>query len=446
MSKYDSDKFSNFFSPEDEFGESINVAAAQAAKNNSKKAEMLAMEAKIRKKLRRSKKLGIFLCVIQLILSAGLLFAVERYLPLEYDIIVGVVLGLLFVFTFALQFRGLTLKRVGKFFSVLVIIVSAVGLYLIIPTLKVTSTGTVEIGSEPFVIYLSGNDTFDELPTKSNGRSDTNIIAVVNPKTYTAVLISTPRDAYVELIGEDIPEGNFDKLTHAGTYGNGIKNDSGKWEHGCQVSMNILSDLYGVDVDSYLKLNFTGFANLIDALGGVTIDIPQGFSTYTYGKHYTFEEGTQTLNGEEALTYVRERKSFATGDIQRGANQVAVIKAIVKQAMSANTIIRYNEILDAVGNSFETDLKIDSLVEMQLDIQNNSDYDGWNIVNYSVTGGSYGQYMYCYSAEKNLSVVDLHEDSVEIAKTLAKMVVDGEKVTDKTIEKLKNGEEAEEAE
>lgn len=400
-------------------------------------------EDKMRKKIRRSKRVGTLLATLQLVASVAfmvLLFFARKNLAAIITIpvyaAIGAGLGVLYILALTLQFKRLLLKRIGKVISVIVIIVLAIASYFIYPLMGTKLGGTSKVSEAPFALFLSGNDSFGEISNKENGRSDTNILAIVNPKTYTALLVSTPRDAYVELLGDDIPRGNYDKLTHAGLFGTGKKDSDGNWEHGCTVSMNILSDLYDIKIDHYLRLNFTGFADLVDNLGGVTINIPQGFSTYTYGKSYTFNEGKQTLNGNEALTYVRERHSFAKGDIQRNANQVAVIKAMADKIISTNTIANYGKIVKNIGKSFETDLDISSLAALQLQLQGKEDYKGWNIVSYSVDGGTGGEYQYCYALDASASVVNLYDDSVNVAKTLIKKVMNGEKVTKKTVTKL----------
>lgn len=469
MRNYDSDEFSDFFNSDNSMNGSVraNTGSARPVRSQSSKSNefdnrnrrsdynderpaqknrrVRAEEAKMRKKLRSSKKLGIILSMIQLFLSVALmllLYFKKEDLPIIIDIYgyigTATVLFLLFLIPLCMQFKRLLIKRIGKSLSVfisLVLVIVLIG-YCKFYQPFVDLGGKEKVSKKPFTVYLSGNDTSGELSTTSNGRSDTNILAVVNPKTCTALLLTTPRDAYLELVAQDLPDGIYDKLTHAGIYGSGVKNADGKWGHGCDVSMNMLSKLYDVDVKHYMRINFTGFAHLVDALGGVELDVTESFSTQAYGRTYTFEEGKQTLNGLAALTYVRERHAFARGDLQRGANQVNMIKAIANQALSAKTFMNYDEIIDALGNSFETDLSIASLATLQIALQGSKDYNGWNIVSYAVDGSTAGGYQYCYSADQYLSVVTLDDNSVAVAKQLVKKVMDGEKITDKTAETL----------
>ena len=165
------------------------------------------------------------------------------------------------------------------------------------------------------MLYLSGVDTRGDLTEKA--RSDVNIIAAVNPVTKQVVLINTPRDYYVDLAGTN----SKDKLTHAGLYG-------------VQTSMDTLGNLYGVNVEHYIRINFAGFIDIVDALGGVDVYSDQAFTSVGSPGYYdptTFVEGWNHLDGKAALAFARERHAFKTGDVQRGINQMKVIDAMLNK-------------------------------------------------------------------------------------------------------------------
>ncbi len=230
---------------------------------------------------------------------------------------------------------------------------------------------------KPFVVYCSGIDA-RQSDINATSLSDVNILAVVNPQTHQILLVNTPRDYYLPLSFN----GEMDKLTHAGLYG-------------IDESMNVLSDLYGVDISYYMRVNFNGLVNIVDALDGIDVDSEFDFTTNTmeipnesgdgfYQDSYTFSEGTNHLDGRAALAFSRERHSFASGDIQRGKNQMAVIKAIVKKAASPAVLSHYQDVLKAVSDAFITNLAYDditSLVKMQQE-----NMSGWNITTYTVYG------------------------------------------------------------
>ncbi len=263
-----------------------------------------------------------------------------------------------------------------------------------------------DVTKSPFVLYISGSDTRSKKLVVS--RSDVNILAVVNPKTKQILLINTPRDYYVPNPAGD---GKLDKLTHCGNYG-------------VTCSAEAMGALYAVDVDYYAKINFTGFEALIDAIGGVTVVSDQSFSAVT-GDY--FQKGENTLNGEQALAFARERYNVSGGDNTRGKNQMKVIKAVVDKLSGSTTLItKYSDILKSLEGMFEISFssdQISALVKMQL-----KDMSGWDVQSFAVTGkGAYGE---TYSAPgQELYVMHPNEDTVEFAQSLIQKVMKGEKLT-----------------
>lgn len=257
-----------------------------------------------------------------------------------------------------------------------------------------TKIETPEEVPETFVMYLSGIDTYGGVSARS--RSDVNILAVVNTKTKDILLLSTPRDAY---LAYNQTGGAKDKLTHAGIYG-------------VEASMDALEQLYDINIDYYLRLNFTGFMDIIDALGGIDVNSEYKF---TVEPIKTYEVGMNHLNGIEALAFARERYSFEDGDFQRAKNQMEVIRALVQKAASSSLLTNYNSVMNAVSGSFETSMpeeQIAALVRMQL-----SDMSQWNIKSYTTAGA--GRYAETYSMPgQNLYVIDLAPEAVEEAKKL----------------------------
>lgn len=253
-----------------------------------------------------------------------------------------------------------------------------------------------ETNLDAFVVYFTGIDTFGGVTATS--RSDVNILAVINTKTRHIQLINTPRDYYVELPNSG---GAKDKLTHAGIYG--VDN-----------SIGALEMLYGVDVDYYVRINFSGFEKIIDALGGIDVYSEYDFTVEPI-KHYTV--GINHLSGIEALAFARERYSFAEGDVQRGKNQMAVITALIQQLSSPEILYNYTSVLDSISQSFQTNMQSDtiySLVKRAL-----SSTSGWTVDSYSVAGnGSYEETysipgMQVYVMEPNVSDVEEAKSKIE---------------------------------
>lgn len=248
-----------------------------------------------------------------------------------------------------------------------------------------------------FVVYISGNDATGTL--NSTGRSDVNILMAVNPTTHTILLVNTPRDYYVQLAGI----GAYDKLTHASIYG-------------VDVSMKTLGNLYGVSVQYYARMNFTGFVEIIDALGGVTVVSEVAFET----GEYSFVVGENVLDGEAALAFARERYAFSSGDRQRGINQMAVIKAVINKLASPAILSGYSDIMAAASGSFGTNLTQDEIAEL---VKYQLSYGGsWTIETISADGSDSTSTV--YSAQStSLYVMIPYESSVaEVSAKLASVL------------------------
>lgn len=265
---------------------------------------------------------------------------------------------------------------------------------------------------DSFAIYISGIDTKGKPSVKS--RSDVNIVAVVNPKTKQILLVNTPRDYYVTISSPQKGlDGKKDKLTHAGL-------------GGPNASRETLSNLYGIDINYYFKVNFSGFQEIVNALDGISVNSEYNFSGNIHGKYYSFQKGINHLNGEEALGFCRIRDAFASGDNQRGKNQMAVIKAVIDKAMSPKLLTNYAQILNAVAGSMEMTVPMDvigDLVSRQL-----ADGGAWNVVSYSVTGtGGYEKSPAAGGASAYMMYPN--QESVDKAKQLIMDLVDGKTVT-----------------
>lgn len=241
------------------------------------------------------------------------------------------------------------------------------------------------VTTKPFIVYLSGIDVYGDLSTTS--RSDVNILAVVNPLTKKLLLVSTPRDYYVPLYdneGNSKSGGASDKLTHAGIYG-------------VEVSMGTLEHLYNVDINYYVRVNFSSVKSIVNLLGGVRVysdfDFISDWGPYGAGSHYSFKKGYNKVNGKKALAFCRERHHFDNGDYQRGRDHQHMIEAILNKVMSPAVLGDYPALLKESKNMFQTNMstkKIISLCKMQLD-----DMAKWKI-SYANAAGN-GTMGYTYS-------------------------------------------------
>ena len=265
----------------------------------------------------------------------------------------------------------------------------------------------VEVQDEAFSVYISGIDVFGAIET--NSRSDVNIIAVVNPKTHQILLVTTPRDYYVEIPG--VSGGQKDKLTHAGIYG-------------VDASMATLEELYDTELEFYARVNFTSLIEIVDALGGVDVESEYAFTTSSdSGMVINVEQGTNHFNGEEALAFSRERQNVPGGDNQRGKDQQAVITAMIKKMVSPAILTGANGILNSVSGNVETNMsqsQIQELIKTQL-----SEGASWNITSMAAEGTGDNQYCYSYSGAP-LYVMQPDQASVDAIKEAITAVENGE--------------------
>lgn len=198
--------------------------------------------------------------------------------------------------------------------------------------------------TEPFTILLMGIDSTDEvLEQNAIANGDTLILITFNPKTLNATMFSIPRDSYVPIAcWSGKPE---NKITHAAAYGND-----------CMI--NTIQDYFDVNIDYYAKINFKGLVKLVDAVGGVEVDVPKVLCTddSSRGDEICIQPGHQTLNGEQALVYARNRKQLANGDFGRAEHQQEIIMALINKIKTINDVSTFMDILNTVSNSMDTNL------------------------------------------------------------------------------------------
>ena len=259
----------------------------------------------------------------------------------------------------------------------------------------------VSVTKEPFSIYISGIDTYGKISSVS--RSDVNIVATVNPNTNQILLVSIPRDYYVKLHGTT---GYNDKLTHAGIYG-------------VDMSVKTIEDLLGININYYVKVNFSSVIKIVDVLDGIDV-----YSEYTFKSYsgYNFTKGYNHMNGEQALDFARTRKAFASGDRQRGKNQQAVIEALIRKCSSAAVITKYSSLLDSINGSFQTNMstkEITSLAKYQLDKM-----PEWTVKSISLDGSDAYNYTYSYGRSKAYVMVP-YESSIKEAQQALSEILGG---------------------
>lgn len=259
---------------------------------------------------------------------------------------------------------------------------------------KTDNTKTVETTKDPFIIYISGSDSRGSI--SDTARSDVNILVVVNPNTNKILLVSIPRDYYVNLHGITSTK---DKLTHAGIYG-------------IDMSKDTISDLLEVNINYYVKVGFNTLIKSVDLLGGVDITSDKAFTTKS-NKNCKIIEGTQHLDGACALAFSRERYAYESGDRHRGENQEQVLTKLIEKFSNPSVLTKYSSILTALDGSFETNMSYDEITNL---IKEESiTFARWNIESISLDGTGSSEITYSMGNQK-LYVMIPDENSVEEAK------------------------------
>ncbi|MDT2764819.1 LCP family protein [Enterococcus asini] len=199
---------------------------------------------------------------------------------------------------------------------------------------------------EPFSVLLLGIDTGD-LGRTEQGRSDTMMIATVNPRDKKTTIVSIPRDTYVPIVGY----GTEDKINHAYAFG------------GAAMSMDTVASYLDIPVDHYAAINMKGLKELVDAVGGITVGNEMEFTQ----DNYTFKHGQITLDGDMALSYSRMRHDDPRGDYGRQERQRTIVMGVVNKLLSMDGITKYQEVLNAMESNVKTDMTFDTMKTIALD-------------------------------------------------------------------------------
>lgn len=209
--------------------------------------------------------------------------------------------------------------------------------------------------TKPFSLLIIGVDSEKDNIAGSTFNGDALMVLTFNPKTLNTTILSIPRDTYVPIAC--FSEKRKNKITHAAWYGENCVSDT-------------IAQFLDIKIDYYLKINFRGVVKLVDALGGVEVDVPYSFceqdSKRRFGKYTVYvKKGLQTLNGEQALALSRNRKNNkaicglggdSTNDFVRGQSQQLVVTAMLEKMKNVRSIDKLYEILDQISNSMETNM------------------------------------------------------------------------------------------
>ena len=260
----------------------------------------------------------------------------------------------------------------------------------------------IDVTKDPWGMFIGGNDERSKT-LSSIGRTDVNMLIGVDPVHKQFLIISLPRDAYIPNPALD---NGLDKLTHL--CNNGIAN-----------TVTGLKDYMDIPLARYTMVNLETFKKIVDALDGVDIDNPYTF----HGGKYEFPAGEMHLDGDQALAYVRERKSLPNGDFGRNEHQTIVLRAILRKMLSFEIISKFNALLESLKGTFVTNIRVNDiyrLVNMQV-----TDMAEWKMISYQVTGTT-GAAETASMPGQYLSVVYLNENQVNFVADQYRRLMAGE--------------------
>ncbi|MEI1423195.1 LCP family protein [Bacillus cabrialesii] len=296
-------------------------------------------------------------------------------------------------------------------FATLIIVAGSIGAYAYVKLNNASKQAHIDLNDngqsvkrikefdpkkDSFTVLLLGIDSRDSKgETVDDARSDANVLVTFNRKNKTATMLSIPRDSYV-----NIPGYGYDKFTHAHAYG------------GVKLSAKTIENLLDIPVDYVIESNFDAFKDVVDELNGVSINVKNEkivnqIKKDTKGK-VVLKTGVQTLNGEEALAYVRTRK--ADTDFQRGQRQMEVLNAIIKKSKSLSSIPAYDDIVDSLGKNLKMNLSLNDAIGLFPFITSLTSVD-----NEQLTGSDI--YLYSSRERKKLYYLKLDSEKLEEVKT-----------------------------
>ena len=255
-----------------------------------------------------------------------------------------------------------------------------------------TPSELLEAG-EPVSILLLGVDTGD-LGRTEQGRSDSMVVVTINPHTQKTTLLSIPRDTYTEIVGY----GTSDKINHAYAFG------------GTAMSINTVQQMLDIPIDFYVMVNMAGIQEIVDAVGGITVESPLTFNQ----NGYDFVQGSNQLDGEAALAFARMRYEDPAGDTGRQGRQRLVIEAVIRKLATPETLLNYQTILQSLSSNVQTSFQLSDFYTLQ-----SQDYlgavDNMNQQQLGGTGGMMNEIYYNFVDETEMTrVQDLLQAELEL--------------------------------
>lgn len=294
-----------------------------------------------------------------------------------------------------------------------------------------TVASTNKTVTEPFTILLLGVDSeYDGLSNNASFNGDSIMLITFNPKTLSTTMFSIPRDTYVPI---SCNNNISNKINSAAAYGT-------------KCMIDTIQNLTDINIDYYVKINFKGVVSLVDALDGITLDIDkpdykmnagincgdkicEQDSNRRFGENliYITPGENQTLNGEQALAYSRNRHQFASSDFKRIEHQQAVVSAIINKVKTIRNINQFYKVLNAISNNIDTNMQPSEILNFYNVAKNillNNNFDDNNFINIQktyLTGydlnvyqNGYSMYTFQYYEESLNEIIKAMKENLEL--------------------------------
>lgn len=279
----------------------------------------------------------------------------------------------------------------------------------------VESSGKID---GPFTVLIMGVDsTNDTLNANAAFNGDTLMIMSFNPNTLSATVFSIPRDTYVPIACIN----SSSKINSSAAYGTACVIDT-------------IENLIDIKIDYYVKMNFKGVVDLVEALGGIDITVPDGINFCEQNSKRShkakdlqcIKSGFQHMNGEQALAFARHRKTLPTGDFQRVQHQQLVVEAIANAAKSLSSIDDFMKILDAISANMDSNMSESEILNFynvgKSALLNANKGSMINIQKTYLTG--YDLTMYVDNLKSNVYTFQYYEESLDEIKNALKITLE----------------------
>ncbi len=268
---------------------------------------------------------------------------------------------------------------------------------------KINVNKTQKKVTEPFTVLLLGVDSeTNGLKSNASFNGDTMMLISFNPATLNATVFSIPRDTYVPI----------------SCYGNSKSKINASAAGGTDCVIKTVQNLTDINIDYYVKINFKGVVDLVEALEGIDVDVPVEFceqdSNRNFANQICLKKGVQTLNGEAALALARHRKTLLLGDFQRVQHQQLVVEGIIQKAKNIRSVNDFYDVLNAISNNIETNMATETLLDFYnvgKNILMNNNIDNLNIEKTYLMGSD--SHVYIPSLNSNVYIFEYSTESLK---------------------------------